>query len=68
MLRMLYLVLTLHSSIIEILKQRVLFWYHEYLIHPGQTRTEMTIRNTMAWPVLTQDKQHGLFMFQCQLC
>jgi hypothetical protein len=23
-------------------KQRVLFWYHEYLLHPGQTRTEKT--------------------------
>jgi hypothetical protein len=21
-------------------KQRVLSWYHEYLLHPGQTRTE----------------------------
>jgi hypothetical protein len=22
-------------------------WYHEYLLHPGQTRTEKTIKNTM---------------------
>jgi hypothetical protein len=43
-------------------KQRVLFWYHEYLLHPGQTRTENTIRNTMTWPGLTQDVEHGLLM------
>jgi hypothetical protein len=27
--------------------KRVLSWYHECLLHPGQTRTEKTIRNTM---------------------
>jgi hypothetical protein len=43
--------------------QRVLSWYHEYLLHPGQTRTEKTIRNTMIWPGLTQDVEHGSFMF-----
>jgi hypothetical protein len=37
------------------LRQRVLSWYHEYLFHPGQTRTEKTIRNTMTCPGLTQD-------------
>jgi hypothetical protein len=37
------------------LRQRVLSWYHEYLLHPGQTRTEKTIRNTMTYPGLTQD-------------
>jgi hypothetical protein len=29
------------------LRQRVLSWYHEYLLRPGQTCTEQTIRNTM---------------------
>jgi transposase InsO family protein len=45
------------------LRQRVLSWYHEYLLHPGETCTEQTIRNTMTWPVLTQDverKKYGL--------
>jgi hypothetical protein len=37
------------------LRQRVLSWSHEYLLHPGQTRTEKTISNTMTWPGLTQD-------------
>jgi hypothetical protein len=36
-------------------KQRVMSWYHEYLLHPGQTRTEKTIMNTMTWPELTHD-------------
>jgi Integrase zinc binding domain len=37
------------------LRQKVLSWYHEYLTHPGQNCTEMTIRNTMTWSGLTQD-------------
>jgi hypothetical protein len=40
-----------------------MYWYHAYLLHPGQTRTEKTIRNTMTWPDLTQDVEQGLFMF-----
>jgi hypothetical protein len=36
-------------------QQRLLSWYHEYLLHPGQTRIEKTISNTMTWPGLTQD-------------
>jgi Integrase zinc binding domain len=35
-------------------KQIVLSWYHEYLIDPGQTCTEKTIRSTMTWPGLSQ--------------
>jgi Integrase zinc binding domain len=35
--------------------QNVLSCYHEYLLHPGQTCIEQTIRNTMTWPGLTQD-------------
>jgi hypothetical protein len=45
------------------LRQRVLSWYHEYLLHPGQTRTQKTIRNTMTWPGIIQDNEHGMFMF-----
>jgi hypothetical protein len=39
-------------------EQRALSWYHEYLLHPGLTRTEKPIRNTMTWPGLTQDVDH----------
>jgi hypothetical protein len=48
-------------------QQRLLPWYHEYLLHPGQTRTENTIRNTMTWPGPTQDVEHGLFMFHLSI-
>jgi Integrase zinc binding domain len=48
------------------LRQRVLSWYHEYLIHPGQTRTEMTIRNTMPWPGCTRDVK--CLCFTCPVC
>jgi Integrase zinc binding domain len=36
-------------------KQKVLSWYHQYLLHPRQTHTEKTRRNTMTLPGLTQD-------------
>jgi hypothetical protein len=50
------------------LRQRVLSWYHEHLLHLGQTRTEMTIRNTMTWPGLTQDVKRLCSTFPvCQL-
>jgi hypothetical protein len=48
------------------LRQRVLSWYHEYLLHPGQTRTEKTIRNTMMWPGLTQDVER--LCSTCPVC
>jgi hypothetical protein len=47
-------------------RQRVLSWYHEYLLHPGQTRTEKTIRNNITWPGLTQDVEH--WYSTCQVC
>ena len=48
------------------LRQKVLSWYHEYLLHPGQTRTEKTIRNTMTWPGLTQDVER--LCSTCPVC
>jgi hypothetical protein len=48
------------------LRQRVLSWYHEYLLHPGQTRTEKTIRNTMTWPGLAQDVER--LCSTCSVC
>ncbi len=34
------------------LQQRVVAWYHEYLAHPGESRTEAIIRQTCTWPKL----------------
>jgi hypothetical protein len=47
-------------------QQRVMSWYHEHLLHPGQTRTEKTIRNIMTWPGLTQDVD--CLCSTCQVC
>lgn len=32
------------------LQQRVVTWYHNHLCHPGETRTEATIRQNFYWP------------------
>jgi len=34
------------------LQRRIVAWYHEYLVHPGQTRLEATIRAIFTWPNL----------------
>jgi hypothetical protein len=31
------------------IQRRVVEWYHEYLCHPGETRTEQTIRQHYWW-------------------
>jgi len=33
----------------QTLQRRVAEWYHEWLIHPGETRTEQTIRQHLWW-------------------
>jgi len=49
------------------LRQRVVAWYHEYLCHPGEERTELTIRQTLTWPKLSEDvRQHCKVCKQCQ--
>jgi hypothetical protein len=47
-------VLTLNGKILIpiVIRNPVIDWYHQYLCHPGATRTEATIRNTMTWPGL----------------
>ena len=37
------------------LRANVVTWYHEYLCHPGETRTEETIRQHLWWPGLRND-------------
>ena len=53
-------------SIPQSLRQKVMSWYHEYLLHPGQNRTEKTIRNTMTWPGFTQDVE--CLCSTCEVC
>ena len=40
-----------HSKIVipEPLQQRIVHWYHQQLCHPGETRTEQTIRQHFTW-------------------
>jgi hypothetical protein len=51
----------IHQSLRKL--QRVLSWYHEYLLYLGQTRTQKTIRNTMRCSDLTQDVEHWTLIF-----
>ena len=39
----------------KVLRQRIVAWYHEYLVHPGQTRMEATLKQTLTWPNLRKD-------------
>jgi len=48
------------------LQQRVVAWYHEYLAHPGESRTEATIRQTCTWPNLRSHVQ--TFCKTCRTC
>ena len=51
------------------LQYRVVEWYHEYLCHPGEVRTEETIRRTMTWPSLRTDvRKYCKNCRKCQLC
>ena len=44
----------------------ILAWYHKYLAHPGQTRMEATIRQTMHWPNIQQDVERTVRT--CRIC
>ena len=51
------------------LQLRVVEWFHEYLRHPGEVRTEETIRRTMIWPNLrTTVRNYCRTCKKCQLC
>lgn len=50
------------------LQHRIVEWYHEYLAHPGQTRTEETIKQLFTWPKLgIHVEQYCKTCKQCQL-
>jgi hypothetical protein len=48
------------------LRRRVVNWYHEQLCHPGETRTELTIKQHFMWPGLRKDV-HAVCT-QCDTC
>ena len=50
------------------LRQRIIIWYHQFLVHPGKTRMEATIRNSFIWPGLTPEiEEHCKTCASCQL-
>jgi hypothetical protein len=50
------------------LRQRIINWYHQFLVHPGKTRMEATIRNSFIWPGLTPEiEEHCKTCASCQL-
>jgi hypothetical protein len=64
-------VITYHGKVCvpSALQKRVVEWFHEYLRHPGEVRTEETIRRTMIWPNLrTHVRQYCKQCKKCQLC
>jgi hypothetical protein len=60
-------VLTLNGKIFisTAIRKSVIGRYHQYLCHPGATRTEATLQNTMTWPGLTGNVQS--FYKTCKL-
>ena len=50
----------------ETLKQRVMYWYHTYLVHPGSTRMLKTIQGTMYWPNMRSDIEE--YIKTCHVC
>jgi len=40
------------------IQRRCVEWYHVNLCHPGETRTEQTIRQHFYWPTIRQDVEH----------
>ena len=48
------------------LQNRTVEWYHNVLCHPGETRTELTIKQHFYWPNLRQDVKH--VCSKCNTC
>ena len=48
------------------LRRRTLQWFHHWLCHPGETRLEQTIPQTMTWPKLRQEVR--TYVRTCHRC
>ena len=48
------------------LRHEVLTWYHHFLCHPGATRLELTIAQSMTWPRLPTECRD--FTHVCEVC
>jgi hypothetical protein len=62
-------IVTHHKRIVipKTLRKRIVAWYRHYLAHPGMTRLEATLRETMTWPNMRKDMEsHVRTCPQCQ--
>ena len=50
----------------QLLQKRMLQWYHSYLLHPGQERTQATIQQHFYWPNMRVDIQSHVK--SCDIC
>ena len=48
------------------LKQRVIYWFHTYLVHPGSTRMLKTMQATMYWHGMRKDVDN--YIKTCHIC
>ena len=48
------------------LKDRVMEWYHTYLVHPGSTRMLSTIQRIMHWHGMRKDIEE--YVQKCDVC
>ena len=48
------------------MRRRTLEWFHHWLCHPGETRLEQTIRQTMTWPKLRSELR--AYVRTCHRC
>ena len=48
------------------LKEGVMSWYHDMLVHPGKDRMENSIRSLYSWQGLRNDVNH--FCKTCDVC
>jgi hypothetical protein len=50
------------------LRKRIVWWYHTYLQHPGITRMEATLRQSLTWPNLRNDVEAAVKnCHECQI-
>lgn len=47
------------------LQERILEWYHHYLVHPGQAHMEATIYQNSTWPSLTSQVRQFCKTWHC---
>ena len=50
----------------QTLSNSLLSWYHEFLSHPGENRTEQALRQHYWWPRMTCDI--ATYVRTCDIC